>query len=575
MPIRVLAPEVASKIAAGEVVERPASVVKELVENAVDAGATDIKVEVRGGGRRLIRVIDNGCGIPSSEVELAFARHATSKIETADDLARIVTLGFRGEALASIAAVARVTMVTRTAQERVGTLLRLEGGLIVRREGKGCPQGTVVTVENLFYNVPARLKFLRTPATEAAHIHNVVTHYALAFPHLRFTLIADGRLTFQSTGSGDPYDVLIKIYGLEVARQMLGLEARESSSPVNLTGFISPPFLHRSNRSHLTFFVNRRWIQDSMLSRAVMEAYHTLLPSGRYPIVVLYLQLDPSLVDVNVHPTKREVRFRHGQEVFTAVREAVRRSLATTPIPSLALRPSDWERRRRFLTEVGRRRKSRLALEVQRPPEAPVAPRPVPKEQAPSFKLPVLRVLGQLAQTYIIAEGPDGMYLIDQHSAHERILYEKLLAARASMAVASQQLLNPLTLELTPRQREAMATYGDALAELGFQLEAFGQGTYLVRAVPALLKEGDIAQVIGELLDELAEGKQPHLEGDLVVATLACHSAIKAGKTLSMQEMEELVRQLEELEIPRTCPHGRPILLHLSTAQLEREFGRR
>jgi DNA mismatch repair protein MutL len=591
MPIKVLPAEVAAKIAAGEVVERPASVVKELVENAIDAGATEIKIEIRRGGIRLMRVIDNGCGIPGDEVELAFARHSTSKLESASDLARVSTLGFRGEALASIAAVAQVSLVSRTAQEAVGTQVKLENGAIVGREGKGCPQGTVVTVENLFYNVPARLKFLRREATEAGHISQLVSRYAMAYPELRFSLLTDGRLAFQSTGSGKLYDVLVKVYGLEAAQQMLPVEsgggeprAEGGKTDVRVHGYVSSPSLHRSNRQYLTFFVNRRWVQDRSLSYAASEAYHTLLLKGRHPIVVLNVNLDPAEVDVNVHPTKREVRFRRGNEVFAAVQKAVRRVLAeSSPLPTVASRPhplgsltagpSVWGQPRQ-LTGVGSEHRpvGQLALEVQRTAEDALTTT-APPQMRP--RLPMLRVLGQLGQTYIIAEGPGGMYLIDQHTAHERVLYERFTAERARMAVASQQLLTPLPLELTPRQHAAMAEHLEALTELGFEIEPFGAETYLLRAVPAVLERGDIGQAVADILDELAEEGSGQTGEEKALISVVCHSAVRAGQTLSMEEMRDLVRQLEETSLPHTCPHGRPTMVHLSAEQLAREFGRR
>jgi len=605
MSIKVLPAEVAAKIAAGEVVERPASVVKELVENAIDAEATEIKIEMRQGGIRLMRVVDNGCGIPGDEVELAFARHSTSKLESASDLARVSTLGFRGEALASIAAVAQVTLISRTAQESVGTQVKVENDTIVGREGKGCPQGTVVTVENLFYNVPARLKFLRRESTEAGHISQLVSCYALAYPELRFSLLRDGRLAFQSTGSGKLYDVLVKVYGLEAARQMLPVEsdngvsdrdlrptAEGDQTSIRVHGYVSSPSLHRSNRRYLTFFVNRRWVQDRSLSYAASEAYHTLLPTGRYPIVVLNVDLDPAEMDVNVHPTKREVRFRRGNEVFAAVQKAVRRVLTeSSPLPTVASRPypvgsppegpSFWGQPRR-LTGVGgeRRPLGQLAMEVQRTAEDALSTA-VPPQLRP--KLPMLRVLGQLGQTYIIAEGPGGMYLIDQHTAHERVLYERFTAERARMAVASQQLLSPLPLELTPRQHAAMAEHVEALAELGFEIEPFGGETFLLRAVPAVLERGpstssgrgDIGQAVAEILDELAEEGTWETREEKALISVVCHSAVRAGQTLSMEEMRDLVRQLEETSLPHTCPHGRPTMIHLSAEQLAREFGRR
>ena len=591
MPIRVLSEEVASKIAAGEVVERPASVVKELVENSIDAGAREIKVEVRQGGRRLMRVIDDGTGIPADEVELAFARHATSKIASVDDLSSISTLGFRGEALASIAAVSQLTIVTRTAEEDVGTLLRLEGGKVTHRQKKGCLRGTVVTVENLFYNVPARLKFLRSETTERKHIDGLVYRYGMAYPHLRFNLVNDGRLTFQSLGSGALYDVLIKVYGLEIAQQMLEVLSPQTNDVgrrtsdlgrttsdlgrrtsdvgrIDVYGYISTPSLHRANRSYLTFFVNGRWVQDRMLSYAVSEAYHTLLPTGRHPIVVLCLELDPSQVDINVHPTKSEIRFLDSNAVFAAVQKAVRHTLVDqAAIPRMTGRPAQWpapdmERRRR-LVEVGTQARA-AGIEAPSAFEFP--------EHA---KLPPLRVLGQVAQTYIIAEGPEGLYLIDQHAAHERVLYERLLAERAKMAVTSQSLLEPLTIEL-PFQIGAISGESlEFLNHLGFDIEPFGGDTYLVRAVPAMLAKGDIGQAIVEIVDGLTEGGAAEAGEEGALISLVCHSAVRAGKTLSLEEMRNLIRQLEGTAMPRTCPHGRPTMIHLSAAQLAREFGRR
>ncbi len=622
MPIKVLSEEVASKIAAGEVVERPASVVKELVENSIDAGAREIKVEVRQGGRRLMRVIDDGMGIPADEVELAFARHSTSKIASVDDLSSISTLGFRGEALASVAAVSQVTVVTKAAEGDVGTLLRLEGGKVTHRQKKGCPQGTVITVENLFYNVPARLKFLRSEATERKHINGLVYRYGMAYPQLRFSLLNDGRLTFQSLGSGELYDVLIKVYGLEVAQQMLEVRSTEADDPstgpwsfgtcpgpfvlgpkdqgrqvqgprtegsghrlkpgtsdlelVDVYGYVSPPSLHRANRSYLTFFVNGRWVQDRMLSYAVSEAYHTLLPTGRHPIVVLRLELDPSQVDINVHPTKSEIRFLDSNAVFAAVQKAVRRTLVDqAPIPRMMGRPLQWPfgwaqdrpapdvERRRKLVEVGTQAKA-AGIEA---PSAYEFPEPA--------KLPPLRVLGQMAQTYIIAEGPEGMYLVDQHAAHERVLYERLMAERAKMAVASQALLEPLTIELPFQPGIAGGESLEFLNHLGFDIEPFGGDTYLVRAVPAMLAKGDIGQAIVEIVDELTEGGTVEVGKERALISLVCHSAVRAGQTLSMEEMRDLIRQLEETAMPRTCPHGRPTMVHLSAEQLAREFGRR
>jgi len=598
MRIHILPSEVASRIAAGEVVERPASVVKELVENAIDAGATEIRVETREGGRRLIRVQDNGCGIPAAEVELAFARHATSKLRTAEELAGITSLGFRGEALSSIAAVSRLTMLARTADQPSGTLLRLEGGEVVAHQQRGMPPGTTVTVEHLFFNTPARLEFLRTAATEAGHIHRIVTRYGLAYPGRRFSLVSDGRLTFQSTGSGKLYDVLIKVYGLEVAKQMLEVgsfrfegskvpgSSAQAGQPLNLQpsnlepsvfGYVGVPSLHRSNRQHITFYVNRRWIRDRSLAYAVIQAYHTLLPVGRFPVTLLFLEMDPTSVDVNVHPTKAEVRFRDGRGVFRTVQRAVRRVLVDqAPVPALTGRPSGWPTpewaRRQTVVEAGEQSAAQLAMELHRPAaESAVSP-----QQEAASRLPMLRVVGQLGATYIVAEGPEGMYLIDQHAAHERILYEKLMAEKAGATVSSQGLLEPLTLELTPLQDATLQEHLAMLRSVGFEIEPFGGETYLLRGVPALLSVSDPRQPLLEIVEGLQEGEDilAQEREERLVRMICKQAAIKAGQTLSSQEMQELVRQLEQTTSARTCPHGRPTMVHLSAEQLAREFGR-
>jgi DNA mismatch repair protein MutL len=580
MPIHVLPPAVADKIAAGEVIERPASVAKELVENSIDAGATDIQVTIREGGRRLIRVVDNGCGIPEAELELALARHATSKLHTVDDLEAIRTLGFRGEALTSIAAVSQMTIASRPRNQPVGRTLRIEGGQIVRRQGRGAPVGTSVSVENLFYNVPARLKFLRQPATETGHIHRVVVHYAMAHAHIRFRLEVDGRLTFHSSGSGQLHDVLVAVYGLDVAQQMLPVGAEAATSPepaqtdLQVTGFVGQPSLHRANRNYITLFVNQRWIQDRSLSHAVAQAYHTLLPVGRHPVAVIQIEVDSAQVDVNVHPTKREVRFRDGRRVFAAVQSTVRAALLEQAPMPVASHPGsrDWPTPSPWRAEqTPRRADAQAALDLYRPDEPePVGP----------VRLPLLRVVGQIGQTYIVAEGPQGMYLIDQHAAHERVLYEDLLAQAAAGSVTAQTLLEPASLDLLPSQEGALAEHLEALRTVGFDVEPFGGTTYLLRAVPTLLDGADPVQALVDVLDDLPEESMTHapLEGaseSKLIAAVCKRAAVKAGQTLSLAEMQALVRGLEQCDSPRTCPHGRPTVVHFSAQQLEREFLRR
>jgi DNA mismatch repair protein MutL len=591
MPIHILPDDLASKIAAGEVIERPASVVKELLDNSIDAGAREIKIEIRGGGQRLIRVADDGGGIPTAEVATAFARHATSKLDSVDDLFNLQTLGFRGEALPSIAAVSRVSLITRARGEEAGTQIRVDGGTIVEQHAQGAPQGTIVTVEDLFRHVPARLKFLKTPATEAGRIADLINAYALAYPALRFSLVNDDRLLFQSPGTGEMFDALVKVFGIEVANQMLevsGSKFKVQSSTVaqpetlnlepetiQVSGFISPPSINRSSRKYMLFFVNHRWVQDRTLQHAVVEAYHTALMVGRAPIVALDLVLPPDMVDVNVHPTKSEVRFRDTSAIFRAVQQTVRAALtAHAPIPTITIPTADY---RSPTTET------QLAIDLHRP--LPTTHRQPPTAESPTnqlpnyptTQLPMLRVLGQILSTYIIAEGPDGLYLIDQHSAHERVLYEQLTAERAGATVAIQELLDPVTLQLTPAQQAALETHRDALAAVGFKFEEFGTQTILLRAVPAVMKKNDPRDALARILDELEQGETPlEKSAEARLISSVCKSiAVKGGQVLSLEEMRELVRRLEQTTAPRTCPHGRPTMIQLNIGQLEREFGRK
>ena len=578
MPIHLLPADVAGKIAAGEVVERPASVVKELLENSIDAGASQIRVDIREGGRRLMRIADNGSGIPEDEVPLAFARHATSKLTDVGDLDRISTLGFRGEALASIAAVSEVTLLTRPRDQAVGRLIKVDGGQLARQEGRGCPAGTVVTVEHLFGQVPARSKFLRQPDTEAGHVYTVVTHYALAYPEIQFGLTADGKTTFQSSGNGKVRDVLLSILGIETAEQLIEIRQAEAHS-VDVTGYVGIPSLHRANRSYIVLFVNRRWIQDRSLAHAVVQAYHTMLPIGRFPVAFLFLRLDPAEVDVNVHPTKREVRFRDGQRVFGMVQKAVRTTvIEQSPVPGLGYAPRTWSGpgwEGRSTAEPplpGTVLPSQAAMELYRTSDEGEALQPFGP-----VRLPLLRVVGQVGQTYIVAEGPQGLYLIDQHAAHERVLYEQMVTARGLHAVASQTLLEPLVLELDPLLAGILTQHLKTLNEVGFCIEPFGGTAYLLRAVPSMLSAPDVLAALIDILESLRSGTDliALRTEERLIAAVCKRSAIKAGQTLSQDEMQRLVRQLEQCESSRTCPHGRPTLLHFSVEQLEKGFARR
>jgi DNA mismatch repair protein MutL len=564
MPIKVLDEMVASQIAAGEVVERPASVVKELVENSLDAGASRISVEAHGGGVNLIRINDDGSGIPPSELELAFSRYATSKVSRISDLTSITSYGFRGEALPSIAAVAEVEVVTCTNDGPTGESLSLKNGAIVSRRRQAHPRGTTVSVRNLFRAMPARLKFLKSVNTENSHIARVVSEYALARPEVKFDLILDGRNVLNTPGSGQLLDTVIAVYGVEVARDLLELKVGNPGPAPMVTGMIGSPTLNRANRDYLNFFVNRRSIKSRLLSWAVEEAYRGLLMQGRHPVAIINIAIPPDEVDVNIHPTKAEVKFRDEQAVFRTVQRAVRGTLVELapvsridePATTYATPPRTaaqlWETLGRETVATGE------VTEI---------------ESAPLMSLPALRVLGQVESTYIVAEGPDGLYLIDQHAAHERVLYEQFREQQSQRQVDVQGLLEPVPFEVTPQQDEVLRSGYEQLTGSGFSIEPFGDRTYLVRAVPALLDRKNWGAMVRELLDDAVEGKVTDW-ADGIAVTLACHSAVRAGKVLSHEEMRELLQQLEETEMPRTCPHGRPTVLHISSRQLEREFRR-
>lgn len=596
MTIHVLPDQLASQIAAGEVVERPSSVVKELVENAIDAGATAITIDIRAGGRELIQVADNGDGIPADEIETAFQRHATSKLSSADDLWAIRTLGFRGEALAAISAVSRLTVVSRARDAAAGVRLLLEGGVTATRESVGAPVGTVIAVENLFYNVPARLKFLKSAITEKRLIDEFVTRYSLAYPEIRFRLSHDGRVTYQTTGSGATADVLLAAYGPDTARQLIEVSPSESSPAhgdgqrykIDVAGYVSDPGLTWSGRNHIQLFVNGRTIRDTRLTFAVVQAYHTLLPVGRFPLALLFIELPPQEVDVNVHPTKVEVRFRDEGAVFGAVQRAVRAALMeTSPVRgasgwSLGL-PSaaGWGG---FRPQAGSGELPSTQLDIPWQLRGPEPERAGSEAvtNSPSLpgttstRLPIMRVIGQVGAAYIIAEGPDGLYLIDQHAAHERILYEQFLAQRQGQRVASQGLVAPATVYLSPSQSHLVEEQLELLTSLGFEIESFGPNAFRIRSVPAILSRADpaaaLAAVIADLENEVTPLKS---ETEALIIKRVCKTAaVKAGQTLTPQEMEAMILQLESCDVPHTCPHGRPTLIHLSAALLARQFGR-
>ena len=597
MPIRLLSSEVASQIAAGEVIERPASVVKELLENSLDAGAHSILITIVEAGKKLIEVADDGSGIPSAELELAVARHATSKLARSSDLFSISTLGFRGEALASIGSVSRMTISSRVQNEPEGARLRVEGGKVGRLEKVGTTVGTTLRAEDLFYNVPARLKFLKSDMTERRAIDLLVTRYALAYPDIRFKLSDGKNIALQTAGDGDRRAILAALYGVDVAKQMLEVQSAEEGS--RLTGFISPTSLTRSNRKEITFFINGRWVHDVALNTALLQAYHTLLMVGRYPLTALFLEMPPEEVDVNVHPAKAEVRFRNPDKVFSFVQRAARRALlAYSPIPNVA--PSLWGTTRTVPSEQPRNsgldwkighdeeltvesgQWSVTSKDLSTPSVVPSANdvhQQIPSPGAPSgvSSIPLLRLVGQIGATYLVAEGPDGLYLVDQHAAHERVLFEKLMAQHAMKNIPSQSLLTPVAVTLPPHSAQLLITQLPTLQHFGFDVEEFGPNTFQVRGMPALFMGSDPSAALRALVEDFEEDETPlQNEVEAKVAARVCkRMAVKAGQPLSPDEQRALLIDLEACDSPRTCPHGRPTMIHLSVDMLERQFGRR
>jgi DNA mismatch repair protein MutL len=620
MPIHLLSEEVAARIAAGEVVERPASVVKELVENSLDAGATRVEVETRGGGRDLIRVRDNGAGIPAAEVELAFRRHATSKIESAADLETIATLGFRGEALASIASVSRVTCLTRCTTEDAGARLRIEGGEIVARATVGRPPGAELLIEDLFYNVPARRKFLQSERTERNHIDAFLTRYAIAYPHIAFSLVHDGREILATSGNGNAQEALLNVYGMDLGTSLLEITCGENTltlmGDIQVCGFVGPTSVHRANRGYITLFINGRWIQDLRLTYAIIQAYHTLLPVKRFPVAFVSVTLPAEDVDVNVHPAKTEVRFRDGDAVFRAVQRAVRATvMGEAPVASAWEPPSpaptedgtlstdgtlsDITTRARLAALTPSARQITLPQTEMRTEAtpfhgapfhgAPLSSTSIPgtplmsaddvlKSETPqsviSPTLPPLRVIGQAATMFIIAEGPEGIYLIDQHAAHERVLYERLITAWMQGQVAVQPLLKPEPVTLPVAEAAYLGELLPALHTLGMEVEPFGPGTFLVRSLPALLANLSPGDLLTDIATSDEESPIHTALEEMIVRRICKRAAVKAGQVLSREEMEHLVRDLECTANPRTCPHGRPTIVQIGVEQLIRQFGR-
>lgn len=568
MSVQILPAALAAKIAAGEVVERPASVVKELSENALDACASAISISIEQGGLRRIVVEDNGNGIAADDLPLTVRRYATSKIRSVDDLAAIRTLGFRGEALASIAAVSHVEIRSRTAQDRAALQLATVGGDNVDVAATAGPVGTAVDVRHLFFNVPARLAFSKSPQAETQRIVQCVQHLALSHPAVRFTLKVSGREVFAANGSGRMEDVFIAMHGHELAEQLIPVD-----DPL-MQGLLVQPTVHRGNRTGVSLFVNSRWVQQRALLYTVTDVYAELMPDGRYPLAALNLKLPVEDVDVNVHPQKSDIRLKDAAGVARQLRRVLRSVLAqhvaVQPMRQHFQSPQAW---RGAGGQAGPGQTDR-AVDLFRPVGAEdAAPDDGAVQTAPSTPSE-LRVLGQINAMYLIAEGVDGMYLIDQHSAHERVLYEAVL--KRLPEAQSQQLLQPQTLSLAPTHAQWLEVNAVELERMGFALEPFGTDAWLLRAVPLFLAEK--GHDWGQFVKTVIEQKDnPDYRGDPLERlrwVIACHGAVKAGDTLVHEQIAALLGALERCDLARTCPHGRPTMVRLSHAQLAREFGR-
>jgi DNA mismatch repair protein MutL len=607
--IKILPEELVDKIAAGEVVERPASVVKELVENSIDAGAKNIRVEIKKGGIKLIRVTDDGLGMDEKDAVLAFQRHATSKIKTADDLFQIGTLGFRGEALPSVASISLVDILTRTREELSGTRVKIEGGVIKEKKQMGAPVGTSIVVREIFYNVPARRKFLKTVMTESRHVIDLLTRLAIAYPEISVKMQSDERELLSFPATGNLLGRLQDIFGSNKAQGMIEIQAGKEEPA--LTGFLGKPEIARSNRAELYLFANRRPISSRSLYHAVQSGYGELLPKGKFPFAILFVEIDRKLIDVNVHPTKREVRFADERGVHDLVHQRVKECLTSPQIVAEFLPTDKQDRSSRIEASQKTAQPSRedtsspqgagrvgpYALESQRATEKDlpqksffsehqekVMPEPVvdqpglEKRRSSSGEKgvePGRANYWQLADTYILSQVKGNLVVLDQHAAHERILYEEALRSLTERQAASQQILFPAVSELAPGEFQILEEHKDLIRKLGFELKHFGGRSILVTAVPALARNRSGEVFLRDILSQLREEEKVEKDRAKAVAkSFACHGAIKAGERLTGEEMQRLVRQLFATDEPYSCPHGRPTVIKLSLEELNKKFGR-
>lgn len=629
--IQLLDQKTIDNIAAGEVIERPASVVKELVENAVDAKANAVTVEIKDGGMTLIRVTDNGIGIPKDQVKTAFLRHATSKIRSVEDLLSVSSLGFRGEALSSISAVAQVELVTKTAESFSGVSYKIYGGEEEAFDDIGAPDGTTFLVKNLFYNTPARRKFLKSATTEAGYVEQMMVHIALSHPEISFKFIHNNKNKIYTSGNGKVKDIIYHIYGRDVAGALIPLEAQNED--VKVTGFVAKPYVSRGNRNYESYFINGRYIKSSIIYKAIEEGYRTFTMKHRYPFVCLDFKINQELLDVNVHPTKMEIRFRNGREIYELVVDAVRAALLQKDLVQDVLRetpkkkelPKTKEVKKPEPFEVNRRKEEVQKVDQQgqgvqqqvEKPSHPVKKTPTASESSKNTKKPTYaglnyntqkkefpqyktdelssnqmtlredpvfsvqarpdrKILGQLFKTYWLIEYEDQLFIMDQHAAHEKVNYERLMKNFKEKEIYSQRLEPPMIVTVSMTEAEALTRYKDAFAGLGFTIESFGGNEYCIREVPANLYGIGERDLFMELLDAVSQ-ENGTLDTEVIaskIATMACKMSIKGNQRVSLMEVEHLLDELMKLENPYQCPHGRPTIIKMSKYEIDKKFKR-
>jgi DNA mismatch repair protein MutL len=601
--IRILDKAVSDKIAAGEVVENPASVVKELVENSIDAGASSVIIEIEQGGKGLIKVTDNGHGIQRDDIATAFLRHATSKISGVDDLENICSLGFRGEALSSIAAVSKVRLISKTCGSIEGTCYVIHGGNEIELADIGCADGTSIEVADLFYNTPARKEYLKSDGYEASLVGDIVTRMALARPDIAFRLISGGRLVVNTPGNGRLDQAVAALYGREIAEGLIRLSCGRSGLKVE--GYISKPHMTKSSRNYQSFFINRRYIRSRQITRVLEEAYRTMLMVNRYPVAVLNIILDPADVDVNVHPAKLEVRFKNFEGIKSVLHDCIQAALTKGLWADSAIRDNgpgishpDWHSgtvgflkrqdaktcaMKHSVVSEGRQKESvdydNCCNDKKIPVKESIEYNGTEMDniiKSGTGKIPEMRIIGQFMSTYILAEGKECIYLMDQHAAHERIMYERMLRQASCGGVASQRLIEPLMFEMTLPEIETIKENIDIINAIGFEIEDFGPNTLAVRSVPMVFGVPETIGFVEDLAAVLAEGgsaEQPDIKRDRIIK-MACKKAVKANQRLTAEEMDGLIEELGRIEMPFTCPHGRPVMVTITKYQLEKMFKR-